>query len=241
MVGKQWCANVPIWHKELPQRAEHQSIPKSIRAAPQTCRETGSCRRRRDVARFLRETKKPGFFWTSCTRKQLWERRCRSPRSWCLEKRCCSASSLLPPPPLPKLSTSLSLIHVEIPIEHLSKSPTLDFLGLSQLFQRTEGTFSEHICPLKARAVKSTGTKSWLHHKENAFSKSKIRWSHCETARMSRKCPPLDLEPDLRKDDWSSAHHLCCIRLATTTASFGKMDDRFQKALITCTEGFVPF
>lgn len=162
MVGKQWCANVPIWHKELPQRAEHQSIPKSIRAAPQTCRETGSCRRRRDVARFLRETKKPGFFWTSCTRKQLWERRCRSPRSWCLEKRCCSASSLLPPPPLPKLSTSLSLIHVEIPIEHLSKSPTLDFLGLSQLFQRTEGTFSEHICPLKARAVKSTGTKSWL-------------------------------------------------------------------------------
>lgn len=209
------------------QCTEHQSLPKSIRAAPQTCRESGSCQRRRDVAHFLRETKKPGCFWTSCTRKQLREQRCWSPRSQCLEKKCCSASCLLPPPPLPKLSTSLSLTYVKIPIEHLSKSPTQDFLGLSQLFQRTVGTFSEHICPLKARAVKSAGTKSWLHQKENTFSKSKIRCSHCETAGTLRKCPPLDPEPDLRKDDWRLAHHLCCIRLATTTASFGKMDDRF--------------
>lgn len=171
MVGKQWCANVPIWQKELPQRTEHQSLPKSIRAAPQTCRESGSCQtslvfcvKQRSLAASEQAAQESNSESgdAEVPGADVWRRDAALPHLLFLHL----------------LFQNCQLLYRS----YMSRSPmntcqraqcwiSWDFPDCS----RGQRERFQHICPLKARAVKSTGTKSWLHQKENTFSKSQIR------------------------------------------------------------------
>lgn len=156
----------PNWRKELPPCTEHQRCQQ---ASAQTCGESGSCQRRRDVARYSRATKKPSCFWTTCTRNKLFltsqSGDAEIPRAdvWRTELLCLVAS-LLPPPPLPP-TVNFSISHI-CPDPHWAPvtAPNAGFPGtfmLSQHFERTEGTFSHQMCPLKTKE-KSAETESQL-------------------------------------------------------------------------------